>query len=163
MNHVMPLEALPDGAMAALLARYGLELQFIERSLPIPGSYWGEREAGLIGDQLFARYDTPVHSILHEGCHYVCMSPERRRPLHTDAGGNDLEENSVCYLQIVLADELAGFGRDRMLADMDTWGYSFRLGSARAWFEKDADDAREWLIRERLITPSGKPTWEKRS
>ena len=24
---------------------------------------------------------------------------------------------------------------------MDAWGYTFRLGSARAWFENDADDA----------------------
>ena len=163
MNHVMTLDALPSGTMAALLARYGLALQIIERPLPIPGSYWGESEAGLIGDHLYARHDTPVHSILHEGCHYVCMSPDRREPLHTDAGGNDLEENGVCYLQLILADELAGFDRSRMFSDMDAWGYSFRLGSARAWFEKDADDAREWLIAERLITPSGKPTWKKRS
>ena len=27
---------------------------------------------------------------------------------------------------------------------MDAWGYSFRLGSARAWFEHDAEDARQW-------------------
>jgi hypothetical protein len=28
---------------------------------------------------------------------------------------------------------------------MDEWGYSFRLGSARAWFEQDAEEARAWL------------------
>jgi len=28
---------------------------------------------------------------------------------------------------------------------MDAWGYSFRLGSARAWFENDAEDAIGWL------------------
>ena len=27
-----------------------------------------------------------------------------------------------------------------------TWGYSFRLGSAAAWFAEDAEDARDWLI-----------------
>jgi hypothetical protein len=31
------------------------------------------------------------------------------------------------------------------MADMDAWGYSFRLGSTRAWFEADAEDAREFL------------------
>ena len=52
----------------------------------------------------------------------------------------------MCYLQILLADEIRGVGRDRLCADMDAWGYSFRLGSARAWFEGDADDARIWLL-----------------
>ena len=33
----------------------------------------------------------------------------------------------------------------RLMADMDAWGYSFRLGSARAWFENDAEDARRSL------------------
>jgi hypothetical protein len=45
----------------------------------------------------------------------------------------------------VLADQLPGVGRDRLMADMDAWGYSFRLGSTRAWFEHDAGDAREFL------------------
>ena len=31
------------------------------------------------------------------------------------------------------------------MADMDAWGYTFRLGSAHAWFEHDAEDAREFL------------------
>ena len=57
----------------------------------------------------------------------------------------------MCYLQILLAGELPGCGRERMCADMDAWGYTFRLGSAKAWFEQDADDAREWLIAHRLI------------
>jgi hypothetical protein len=28
---------------------------------------------------------------------------------------------------------------------MDTWGYTFRLGSACAYFEHDADNAWQWL------------------
>jgi hypothetical protein len=28
---------------------------------------------------------------------------------------------------------------------MDTWGYSFRLGSTRAWFEQDAAEALAFL------------------
>ena len=36
-------------------------------------------------------------------------------------------------------------GIERAFADMDAWGYSFRLGSARAWFEQDAEDAADYL------------------
>ena len=46
-----------------------------------------------------------------------------------------------------------------MMADMDTWGYSFRLGSARAWFEGDAEDAWQWQLEHRLITADGRPSF----
>jgi len=134
-------------AVAALLDRYGLRLSLVAPEELIPGSYWGEREAGLQGDRLYARLDTPVHSVLHETGHYICMTPERRSGLDRDAGGDDLEESAVCYLQVLLAGELRGVGVERAFADMDAWGYSFRLGSTRAWFESDADDARRWLRR----------------
>jgi hypothetical protein len=49
-----------------------------------------------------------------------------------------------------------------MMQDMDSWGYSFRLGSARAWFEQDADDARQWLQRHQLIDAQQQPTWRLR-
>ena len=39
--------------------------------------------------------------------------------------------------------------------DMDAWGYSFRLGSSRAWFENDAEDACKWLIQNDLIDELG--------
>lgn len=132
-------------AVAAVLDRYGLTLRLVAPDEVIPGSYWGETEAGLKGDCLYARLDTPVHSVLHEAGHYICMSPERRAGLDRDAGGDDLEESAVCYLQILLAEELREMGVDRAFADMDAWGYSFRLGSTRAWFENDAEDARAWL------------------
>jgi hypothetical protein len=138
-------------ALALLLQRFGLELVLVAQQEDIPGSYWGEREAGLIADRLYARLDTPVHSVLHETSHYVCMTPERRAGLERDAGGDDLEESAVCYLQILLADELPRLGRERLCADMDAWGYSFRLGSVRAWFETDAADARDWLRAHALI------------
>lgn len=139
------LSALDRVALAALLERYGLNLSLIAPNEVIPGSYWGESEAGLRGDRLYARLDTPLHSVLHEASHYICMTPERRAGLDRDAGGDDLEESAVCYLQVLLAGELRGVGRDRVFADMDAWGYSFRLGSSRAWFERDAQDARLWL------------------
>jgi hypothetical protein len=134
-----------------LLARYGLDLRLVAAVEPIPGSYWGESEAGLQGNALFARFDTPLHSVLHETAHFICMSPERRVALDRDAGGGDAEECAVCYLQILLADALTGVAREQIYADMDRWGYSFRLGCARAWFEQDAADARSWLLERGLI------------
>jgi hypothetical protein len=141
-----------------LLAGYGLGLRVLPPHTPIDGSYWGDSEAGLRGTTLFARLDTPLHSILHETAHYVCMSPERRAALDQDAGGNDAEESAVCYLQLLLADALAGVGRDAQFADLDAWGYSFRLGSSRAWFERDADDARLWLMQYGIIDAGARPT-----
>jgi hypothetical protein len=160
--NVLLLNAVDRLALAVLLDRYGLQLSLIAPEEVIPGSYWGEREAGLIGSRLHARLDTPLHSILHEAAHYICMSAERRAGLDTDAGGDDLEENAVCYLQIVLADLVPNFGSARMLRDMDEWGYSFRLGSAAAWFRDDADDARAWLIQHGLINREGVPTYATR-
>jgi hypothetical protein len=149
-------------ATAALLARFGLDLVHVRAGAPVPGSYWGAPEAGLRDTRLFARADTPVHSLLHEACHFICMHPRRRERLDTDAGGDDLEECAVCYLSIVLAGHLPGFGRERMLADMDAWGYSFRLGSARAWFREDAGDARAWLVERGLLSEEDAPTWRVR-
>ncbi|MFO7604121.1 MAG: hypothetical protein R6X06_09950, partial [Gammaproteobacteria bacterium] len=88
--------------------------------------------------------------------------PHRRQQLHTDAGGGYDEENGVCYLQILLSAQLAGMGQQRMLADMDRWGYSFRLGSSQAWFAQDADDARRWLQAAGLIDGDNAPTWKVR-
>ncbi len=148
---------------AALLARFGLELIRVDDGAPIPGSYWGEPEAGVIGTRVYVRSDTPVHSLLHETCHVICMDDERRLNLNKDAGGDDLEESAVCYLQVVLADELDGVGRDRIMLDMDTWGYSFRLGSTARWFAEDAEDARQWLIDEALLEATGAPVFRLRT
>lgn len=145
-----------------LLARFGLEMIEVGPGEEIPGSFWGDREAGLVGKKVYARRDTPVHSLFHEACHTVCATPERRESLHTEAGGDDAEENAVCYLQILLADEVGTFGRDRALADMDAWGYSFRLGSARAWFEEDAEEDRRWLEDRGLIDAASQITWRLR-
>ena len=152
-----------SAALTALLQRFGLTLREVPGDQPIPGSFWGEEEAGLIGSEVLVRADTPLHSILHEACHCICMDSDRRTVLDTNAGGDYDEENAVCYLSILLADEVPGFGREQMMADMDAWGYSFRLGSARVWFDSDAEDAREWLQRHRLITGSCKPTFQQRA
>ena len=142
-------------APTQLLAGHGLRLVRVPDGEAIPGSYWGECEAGLIGSDVFARADTPVHSLLHEACHLVVMPAERRARVHTDATDSQEEEDATCYLQIVLADALPGVGRDRLMADMDAWGYTFRLGSTRAWFEHDAEDARAWLQVRGLLASVG--------
>ena len=135
----------------ALLARHGLELIPAPDGAPIPGSYWGDDEAGVIGRCVHARKDTPVHSLLHEACHLLVLPAGRRATVHTDATDSIEEEDATCYLQVVLADALPGVGRERLLADMDAWGYSFRLGSARAWFERDAEEARALLVARGLL------------
>jgi hypothetical protein len=160
---VLLLSGTDRVALALLLARYGLELTLVGSGETLPGSYWGDSEAGLRADSLYARLDTPLHSVLHEAGHYVCMTPERRAGLDRDAGGDDLEEAAVCYLQVLFADELPHVGRARLFVDMDAWGYSFRLGSTRAWFEEDAGDAREWLQQHGIIDSAGLLTGAPRS
>ena len=135
---------------AALLARYGLALRYVADGMPIPGSYWGEPEAGIIGNIVHVRDDTPVHSLLHEAAHLIVLPPERRAEVHTDATDSIAEEDAVCVMQGLLGDVLPGVGRDRIWADMDAWGYTFRLGSARAYVEHDAEAAWAWLTRRRL-------------
>lgn len=148
-------------ALTTLLARYGLRLKTVGDQAPIPGSYWGVPEAGLVGTTVFVRADTPLHSALHEAAHVICMDEARRATLHTDAGGEYCEEDAVCYLQIVLARQL-GLSVEQICADMDEWGYSFRLGSALAWFRDDADEVRAWLQQHGLIDSRDVPTWRCR-
>lgn len=159
---VLRVADIPQSSWTTLLGRFGLRAVELPADMPIVGSYWGECEAGLLGDQLFFRADTPLQSVLHEASHYVCMDEPRRTALKRDAGGDYDEENAVCCLQILLADHIENFGRARMLVDMDAWGYTFRLGSAGAWFELEAQDAIRWLQREGLIDEAAQPTWRCR-
>jgi hypothetical protein len=148
---VIYLSSVDRTAVTRLLARYQLDLRIVAPQDAIPASYWGDSEAGLQGSTLYARLDTPLHSVLHEAAHYICMSPERRAGLDRDAGGDDAEESAVCLLQLLLADTLASVGAAQLCLDMDLWGYSFRLGSAAAWYEQDCADARAWLAERGVI------------
>ena len=148
--------------LRTLLARYGMVVERVSHNDSIPGSFWRPPEAGLVGNVLYVRDDTPVHSALHEACHYICMNRQRRQHLDTDAGGDYEEENGVCYSQILLADHIADMGSERMFSDMDEWGYSFRLGSSRAWFQQDAEDTVAWLRRYGLIDANNQPSWKLR-
>ncbi len=159
---VLCVEDLGENRLRDLLRRFDLRLELVPDADDIRGSYWGDSEAGVIGHDVIARRDTPIHSVLHECCHVICMDSGRRAGLDRDAGGDDLEEAAVCYLQILLADSIDGVGRDRLMQDMDAWGYSFRLGTTRAWFESDAEDAEAWLLGHELIDAEGRPTFRKR-
>ena len=105
---MMRLATVDAAALTRLLERYGLCMQVLADRVPIPGSYWGGSEAGLQGERLLARPDTPLHSILHESAHYICMDAQRRAQLARDAGGDDAEESAVCYLQVLMAEALPG-------------------------------------------------------
>lgn len=151
MTEVLTLADIHFDDAAALLHRFGLSLHRVADGEAIPGSYWGGCEAGIIGDTVHARGDTPVHSLLHEAGHLIVLPPERRAAVHTDATDSIPEEDAVCVLQGLLGDALPGVGRDRVLADMDAWGYTFRLGSARAYVDHDAEDAWAWLRARGLV------------
>jgi len=151
-----------EAAIIELLRRYDLELVEQPAGAAISGSFWGDTEAGIIGRTVYVRADTPIHSFLHETCHVICMTENRRAGLDRDAGSDDLEESAVCYLQLILADYIDGVGRDRLMQDMDDWGYSFRLGNTRDWFQGDAEDAAEFLRNHGLLNARGEPTFQLR-
>jgi hypothetical protein len=159
---VVLLAELDAREVQSLLTAYGAQLAHVPNGGAIPGSHWGDSEAGLIGNTVYVRADTPAHSFLHELSHFVCMDDARRATLATDAGGSDDEECGVCYLQVLLAARLAGFGAARCLRDMDAWGYSFREGSAAAWLEGDGRFARRWLLAAGVLDAAGQPTLRRR-
>jgi hypothetical protein len=160
---VLCVAQLGVDVLADVLGRFGLTVQCVGAQEPIPGSYWGEPEAGILGCTVYVRGDTPVHSALHEACHTVCMTAERRAGLTTDAGGDYDEENAVCYLQVCLARDLPQVGSVRLMQDMDAWGYTFRLGSTQAWFERETDAERLWLTQQGLLDADGRPTFRMRA
>lgn len=149
---------LPAQALQNLLTTFSIQIKIVPNSEDIPGSFWGDSEAGLIANNLYVRPETPVHSALHEACHYICLDTRRRENLDTDAGGDYDEENAVCYLQVLLGAKLPGCSADILMNNMDSWGYTFRLGSAKKWFCDDAEDARQWLLSEQLIDQDNVPT-----
>lgn len=162
LDDVIRVRNIKPSELSQLLRPYDLSVKCVDSGKVIPGSFWSDEEAGLIGNTLFVRPDTPVHSALHEACHYICMDSQRRNNLDTNAGGDYDEENGVCYLQILLSEHLPSLDKPRMMADMDSWGYSFRLGSTQKWFEQDAEDAHNWLIKHKIIDNASCPTWNLR-
>ena len=116
---VLRFDECDQQSLIELINALGMRIEIVNPGADIPGSFWGDEEAGLIGQSLYVRSDTPVHSALHETCHFVCMDEKRRESLHTNARGDANEENAVCYLQILLSDALPDMGREKMFSDMD--------------------------------------------
>ena len=154
---------LNEESIKQLLSNYGIYVHCLNFDKDIPYSFWGAPEAGRLGEQLYLRGDTPIHSILHESAHYVCMPEIQRNDAEIDAKGSAIEENATCYLQILLADHIDHYSREQLMNDMDAWGYSFRLGSAYEWFTKDATEVKDWLVSHNLITANSKITWQLRT
>ena len=78
---------LPIQSLQGLLQRFGLNLIVESSDQAITGSFWGDSEAGIVAHNVFVRPDTPLHSLLHETCHTICMDESRRAGLERDAGG----------------------------------------------------------------------------
>ena len=110
----------------------------------------------MIGATVYARADTPVHSLLHEAGHLIVLPPERRaaRAYRRHRFGRrrrrGLRAAGRCS-----ATRCRASAATRVLADMDAWGYTFRLGSARAYVEHDAADAWRWLREHGLVDAGG--------
>ena len=112
----------------------------------------------MIGARVYARLDTPVHSVLHESAHFICMTPERRAGLTPMRAATMGKRTPCATCRSCWPDRLPNVGQDRICRDMDDWGYSFRLGSAAKWFAEDAEDTRRWLIGHGLIDGEGRIT-----
>ena len=81
-------EKTNTASLRSVLSLYGIKLIEVAVNLPIPYSFWGTPEAGRIKNKLYVRGDTPIHSILHETCHFVCMSKKQRNLDIFDAKGS---------------------------------------------------------------------------
>ena len=79
-------------SIAALLGKFKLSVDLMPDDATINGSYWGEPEAGIVGNRVLVRRDTPVHSLLHETCHIVCMTPERRQRFKGDGNAEEIQD-----------------------------------------------------------------------
>ena len=159
---MIEFQNLSTESLQAVLSQYGMTIRYINEVNEIPYSFWGSPEAGRLVDEVYVRADTPIHSVLHESCHYICMPADQRQYKTIDAKGSVMEENACCYLQILLADKLEGISREQLMQDMDAWGYSFRLGSAKSWFLHDADEVKDWLIECEILDQNCEITWKLR-
>jgi len=77
-NSVYQISDFSISEIISLLEKYHLKIKVLSPEQAICGSYWGDSEAGLIENTLYVRKDTPIHSLLHEACHYICMDETRR-------------------------------------------------------------------------------------
>ncbi|MEL6302223.1 MAG: hypothetical protein AAFV47_09110 [Pseudomonadota bacterium] len=147
--HAVTTNAASCRALQSVFSLARLQICVHPADASLPGSYWGDSEAGITDRCIHVRADTPLHSLLHEACHVVCASVANRNGFVGDAKGDDDEESAVCFMQIQLAEALPGVGARRICQDMDAWGYSFREGSAFAFLHGDGAGAAAWLSQSR--------------
>ncbi len=62
---VLKLSEIDHIKLARLPARYNLELIVVDNEEKIPGSFWGDSEAGLVSNKLYARLDTNAEDALN--------------------------------------------------------------------------------------------------
>ncbi len=155
-SRVTSLGDIEPAAIERLLTAFGLSLAGVAPGASIPGSYWGDSEAGLVGDRLFARADTPVHSLLHELGHYVCMDPTAARCARHRCGRRRRRGSGrVLPAGVARRRACEASAASAASRDMDTWGYSFREGSARAWLAGDGVPRR--VLGSRRTASSTRP------
>jgi len=83
------VNAIDRLALEVMLDRYGLGLVLVAPEEVIPGSYWGEREAGLIGARIFVRLDTlPQHRAALDTQRRAHVDPSLRLSLDSSGALN---------------------------------------------------------------------------
>ena len=86
------------------------------------------------------------------------MSEERRKCLDRDAGGDDLEEAAVCYLQMLLADHLPGCRSRPADAGHGQPGVTVSGSAIRAAGSSRTLATRvDWLLDNGLISSADNP------
>jgi len=116
---VLLVNAIDRLPLEVMLDRYGLAFVLAAPEEVIPGSYWGEREAGLMGSRSSPGSTRRcIRCCTGRAISSACR-PSGRAGLDTDAGGDDAEENAVCYLQILIGGRAA---ECRERADVPRYG-----------------------------------------
>ncbi len=138
---------------------YGARLERVPAGAAIPGSYWGDTEAGLdrqhrVRARRHARAFVPARALsLHlHGRRAPCRARDRRRRHATTRSA----ASATCRCC-----SPSGSTASAQRAACATWtrgATRFREGSARAWFDGDGAHARAWLLDHGLVDSAGQPT-----
>lgn len=129
-----------------LFVVYGFWLYYVVFGELIFGSYWGELEVGIIVSNVYVCDDMFVYLMLYEVCYLIVLLLEWCVQVYIDVIDLVVEEDVICYLQIVLVGQLFGVGSQWLMVDMDVWGYMYWLGFMKVWFEQDVEDVKVWLV-----------------
>ena len=116
---VRRLEAAPlRRGLATLLGNYGLDLVWHEADAEIPGSYWGECEAGLVGTRYTMEQSFYSDRLASHGIDCVTPQPAQRDEIHRiifeELCKGVIRDDSRTVLRSIAAD-LARQGADCLL------------------------------------------------